>query len=267
VRFLEWALPRLRLRWQGFRRVRGRVEKRLRRRLAALALPDLGAYRAHLETEPSEWEELDGLCRVSISRFYRDRAVWDSLCGSVLPALASAARGRDEGALRAWSAGCASGEEPYTLAIAWRERIARELPELDLRIAATDVDERLLRRARTACYPPSSLRELPEAWASRWFSSRDGLRCLDRDLAACVHFAASDLRVERPAGPLDLVLCRNLAFTYFDDALQREVAARIADALVGGGSLVLGLHESLPVGAADFEPWKGARCVYRRRLD
>ena len=79
VLFLQWALPRLRMRWPGFRRVRGQVAKRLRRRLAELRLPDLAAYRHRLEADEGEWDELDARCRVTISRFLRDRAVWASL--------------------------------------------------------------------------------------------------------------------------------------------------------------------------------------------
>ena len=76
IHFLQWSLPRLGLRWAGFRRVRGQVCKRLRRRLAVLGLRDLWDYRALLETDAAEWRQLDGLCRVSISRFYRDQEVW-----------------------------------------------------------------------------------------------------------------------------------------------------------------------------------------------
>jgi chemotaxis protein methyltransferase CheR len=252
------------LRWSGFRRVRGQVARRLRRRLADLALADLAAYRAYLDAHPAEWAHLDGLCRVSISRFYRDRAVFDALAGDVLPALASAARARGERTLRAWSAGCASGEEPYTLALLWSEALRSRFPGLALRIVATDADAHLLERARAACYPPSSLRELPEAWTER-FAPRGALRCLDRALAESVELRLEDLRIDRPAGSFDLVLCRNVAFTYFDEPLQRAAAGRIADALVAGGALVLGLHEKLPADTPEFEPWDRVRCVYRKR--
>ena len=79
IRFLQWSLPRLGLRWAGFRRVRGQVCKRLRKRLAALGLNDLSDYRALLAADAAEWRQLDGLCRVSISRFYRDQGVWRCL--------------------------------------------------------------------------------------------------------------------------------------------------------------------------------------------
>ena len=85
--FLQWALPRLGMRWPGFRRVRGQVCKRLRRRMAELGLRNLAAYRALLETHSGEWVPLDGLCRISISRFYRDQGVWRTLEREVLPPL------------------------------------------------------------------------------------------------------------------------------------------------------------------------------------
>jgi chemotaxis protein methyltransferase CheR len=105
VAFLQWALPRLSLRWAGFRKVRGQVRKRIHRRLRELGLPDLAAYRAHLEREPDEWAQLAAMCRITISRFWRDRGVFDWLTGR-LPELATTGR------LRAWSAGCAGGRAP-----------------------------------------------------------------------------------------------------------------------------------------------------------
>src|SRR6185295_20147796 len=119
VELLQWALPRLGKRWQGFRNVRGQVCKRIARRARELGLADLEAYRAHLEAHDDEWPVLDALCRVTISRFYRDRAVFDRLRLEILPAFAERAAARGESVVRAWSAGCASGEEPYTLAMIW----------------------------------------------------------------------------------------------------------------------------------------------------
>ena len=117
IRFLQWSLPRLGLRWAGFRRVRGQVCKRLRRRLAVLGLKALSDYRALLEEGTAEWRQLDGLCRVSVSRFYRDQGVWNCLERELLPQLGLQALARGETRLRIWSAGCASGDEPYTLAL------------------------------------------------------------------------------------------------------------------------------------------------------
>ena len=117
VRFLQWALPTLGKRWPGFRKVRRQVCRRIAYRLGELGLDNLAEYRRYLQANPAEWDNLDQLCRVTISRFYRDRWVFDRLGGTVLPELAQAALGRGEKTLRCWSAGCGSVEEPCTLAV------------------------------------------------------------------------------------------------------------------------------------------------------
>jgi chemotaxis protein methyltransferase CheR len=252
------------MRWAGFRKVRGQVRKRLRRRLSELALPDLVAYRAHLEQHAEEWEVLAGLVRVTISRFNRDHEVFAVLERQVLPALArDAQRGADT--LRVWSAGCASGEEPYTLAIIWRLELANRFGDLAIRILATDVDEALVARARRGCFTDSSLRELPARHRTAAFTERDGLYCVKDAFKEVVTIARHDVRSEAPGARFELVMCRNLAFTYFDLDSQRATAARLATAVREGGALVLGAHEELPADAAQFEPWSAAHRIYRRR--
>ena len=231
VAFLQWALPRMGRRWAGYRKVRRQVCRRVRQRFKALGLDGFEAYRARLEEDPGEWDVVDGLMNVTISRFNRDRGVFAFLQEEVL-----------QPGMRVWSAGCASGEEPYTLALLCD----------GLDILATDVDPAMLRRAEAARYPDSALRELPDRDAFD-----DGV--LD-DRYRHVTFARHDVRDEPPAGPFDLVLCRNVAFTYFDEATQREVVERIARVT---DLLVIGAHERLPEGP--FEPW--TRCVFRRSPD
>jgi chemotaxis protein methyltransferase CheR len=237
VAFLQWALPGLGRRWAGYRKVRRQVCRRVRRRAAELGLDSLAAYRDHLERHPDEWRVLDGLTNVTISRFNRDRGVFEFLAGVV-----------GHGA-RVWSAGCSSGEEPYTLAL------LRD----DLEILATDVDPAVLRRAEAARYPPSALRELPAALRNEAF--RDGV--LDTRYRRRVTFARHDVRDEPPAGPFDLVLCRNVAFTYFDDVVQRATLQRIASVMAPGSALVIGAHEALPYGQEEFAPWAPQHGVFR----
>jgi chemotaxis protein methyltransferase CheR len=250
VAFLQWALPRIGLCWTGYRKVRRQVCRRLRRRLGELGLPDLAAYRARLDADPSEWERLRALTPITISRFARDRAVFDALGSEVVPVLARGAGGRR---LRAWSAGCASGEEAYTLALLW--------PSMD--VLATDVHPAVLQRARRAAYPGSSLRELTAAERARGFQSCGGEHVVRAEIAARVAVVGHDLCDPPPDGPFDLVLCRNAAFTYFAEDRRRAVLAGLASALRAGGALVTGLHESLPADPR-FVPWPGTRAVHRR---
>src|SRR5215831_12651617 len=219
IAFLQWAAPRLGLRWAGYRNVRGQVEKRVGRRVAELALPDLAAYRARLQADPAEWQVLSGLCGVTISRFYRDRRVWEAIIDDVLAPAADAALAAGEAELGCWSLGCASGEEPYTLAIAWELKVAARYPALRLAVVGTDFDERVLARARAAEYEAGSLRELPEDWRDQAFERQgDLLRLRDRYRAG-VELRHEDVRVTLPERRFRVVLCRNLVFTYFDEAL------------------------------------------------
>ncbi len=261
VAFLQWALPILGLRWKGFRRVRRQVCKRIGRRLSALGLPDLDAYRARLAADEAEWRILDSLCRVTVSRFYRDRGVFDHLRHRLLPELvAGAAPGR----LHLWSAGCASGEEPYTLSILWRLGLAAARPGIEPCILATDADSALLERARDALYPASALKELPTAWREAAFVAHGARFRLRPEFRRGVEFRCADIRSDLPEGAFHVVLCRNLVFTYFEEALQRRLLDDIAARLRPGGALVIGSHEALPSGAAGLIPCAAAPGVFRK---
>jgi chemotaxis protein methyltransferase CheR len=261
---VQWALPRLRMRWAGFRKVRRQVCRRVWRRARELGLADLVAYRAYLEEHPGEWALLDSMTRITISRFYRDRGVFGFLEQEVLPMLAAEAVACDSGTLEVWSAGCASGEEPYTVALIWQLELTQRFSDLSIQILATDLDQTMLTRARRACFTTSSLKELPEHWRTAAFLQQGALHCVRDHYKQAVMVARHDIRTPPPHGPFDLVMCRNLAFTYFDRDLQRATGARLADVLRPGGALVLGGHEALPKDLHGFEPWSAPHRVYRR---
>lgn len=252
VDFLQWALPQLRMRWPGFRKVRGQVCKRIAKRLQQLDLEDLEAYTIRLTEDPQEWRRLDGLCRVTVTRFYRDRSVYEALTWEILPLLAGKAVAAEEKTLRCWSIGCASGEEPYTLAILWREQLVDEYPDIQFKVLATDADAALLQRARRACYPPSVLKNLPEDLRNKAFTRNDNEYVLKQRYRNMVTFRQQDIRHTQPEGPYHLILCRNLVFTYFDEPLQHEILQHLHARLLSKGWLVLGVHEKLPPLQQDF---------------
>ena len=265
VAFLQWALPRLQMRWPGFRKVRRTVCKRIDARVQALGLADVAAYRTYLERTADEWRMLDGLCGITISRFYRDHAVFAFLADTVLPELARRAAARGEHELRAWSCGCASGEEPYTLAIAWT--LCREVasaPPMRLRVVATDVDPAVLARARSATYAASSLKDLPSGWCERAFEHSGDQYRLRPEFRRDVELLRQDVRTAWPDTTFHLVLCRNLVFTYFDESLQRQILERILTRLVSAGVLVIGKGESLPQPDVRLTPWSAKLGIYRR---
>ncbi len=263
IAFLQWGLPRLTLRWAGYRKVRRTVCKRLRRRLRELNLDDLAAYRGVLENHPEEWARFDALCRIPISRFYRDRGVFDCLAGRVLPALAADAVAHGVRELRCWSAGCASGEEVYTLRIIWDLAILADHPKLRFAILGTDAEPQMLARAEAACYPAGSLKDLPPAWRAAAFDREGEVFCLKPAFRNDVAFRALDIRRQQPDGPFDLILCRNLAFTYFAPGLQAEVLRAISARLAPGGYLAIGAHERLPEVAGGLDQVTPHLPIYR----
>jgi chemotaxis protein methyltransferase CheR len=263
--FLQWALPQLGLRWPGFRKVRRQVCRRLKRRMTELQLDDFAAYRARLEADPAEWRAFDECCHITISRFFRGKGVFEVLRRHVLPDLAARAKreGRD---VHIWSAGCASGEEPYTLKILWDLEVAGSYPGVSLAIIATDIDLTMLERARNACFEQTSLRELPPHLVGQAFEPARNLFCVKPQHREGIEFLCQDLRSEAPARRFDLILCRYVAFTYFAAPLQQEVLARLSERLLPNGYLVIGAHERLPGEISELAPLADAPQVFEKKV-
>jgi chemotaxis protein methyltransferase CheR len=266
VRFLQWALPRLHMRWSGFRKIRTRVCKRLQRRVKELQLATVAEYSDYLEQHAEEWGRLDEICQVTITRFYRDKMVFGFLEQTVLPALCKQVLSQGRQELNVWSVGCASGEEPYTLALAWELCLKAQFPQLTLHILATDTKPELLARAERACYSFSSVKNLPLNWRQQAFHESNGEYCLDPAYKSGVTFQCQDIRYAFPDRCFDLVLCRNLAFTYYDEGLQTTVAEKLLTAIQTAGALVIGVHETLPPGCTGMEEWSSRLGVYRKYL-
>ncbi len=264
IAFLQWALPQLRLRWPGFRKVYGQVSNRLSHRLRELQLTDLDTYREYLEGHAEEWSVLDRMCRITISRFYRDKRVFQLIGEVVLPALAELAMARREHEIRCWSAGCAAGEEAYTLTLVWHWHVCTQYPGIELKIIATDTDLHLLQRAQNACYPWSSVKALPEAWRDQAFDRQANEFCLQTLYRENVSFIQQDIRQAMPEATFHMIFCRNLAFTYFEPLLQHKILADLARHLGPGGVLVIGVHEILPDEGQGFERWFPRLQIFRK---
>jgi chemotaxis protein methyltransferase CheR len=261
--FLQWALPRLNLRWPGFRKVRRQVCKRLKRRMSDLQLTDFATYRTRLEADPSEWQILDQACHITISRFFRDRGVFEVLRKRVLADIAARAK-RERREARAWSAGCASGEEAYTVKILWDLEVASSCPGVSLSITATDVDKTMLARARKGCFEPSSLRELPPHLVRQAFDRVGQALCVRQQHREGIDFLFQDLRLDAPKPLFDLILCRYVAFTYFAVPLQHQVLGRVVERLLPNGYLVIGTHERLPGDAAALPSLTGGPQIFQK---
>jgi len=257
--FCRKALPPLGLNWRKYRRRQSRrgVEARMRE----LGLAGYADYLSYLHEHPEEAGGLAERMRVTVSRFFRERECWDALARIVLPVLAGSAGGR----IRVLCVGSCGGEEPYTLAILWRERLAQQYPDLNLEILALDVDEDNIARASAGRYPPGSLKEMAPEARGRWFVPDGPAMILDHEIRAMVRFAVHDLEEGDLPGGVDLVLCRYLAFTYFTGARLARAAARLHKALAPGGALMIGRRENVPPGLwALFTPWPEAGpCLWK----
>ena len=246
VAFLQWVLPQLNMRWKGFRKVRKQVCKRIDRRRKELGIESLAEYRQFLLTSESEWTVLDHLCRITISRFYRDRIIFSYLASELLPSLADRVCMQKQPLLRIWCGGCASGEEPYTLALVYHLTLKPRFPDLQLEIVATDIDPVMLARAELASYGRTSLREMPPDWIEQAFSKKDDSYVLRDQFRQEVKFLRADIRSTAPEGRFQVILCRNLAFTYFDETVQQKILEQFHSVLIDPGYLICGSHEQLP---------------------
>ena len=265
INFLQEYLPILGYRWHGFRKVRKQVCKRIRQRIRELGLTDLHSYRQYLENHREEEKVLDSLCNITISRFYRDRPIFERLENEILPSLVEKAIRNRQKQVRCWSAGCCSGEEPYTLAILWKLSVLPKVrTDIPLQITATDRDPYLIERAGKGVYPEGTFKDMPPEWKDQAFEKRENNFYIKEFLRQDVQFLEQDIRYDLPDGAFELILCRNLVFTYFQEDLQHETFRRIMTKLKPGGYFITGIHEFIPERQNILVPFK--KCIYNKKV-
>jgi two-component system CheB/CheR fusion protein len=225
------------------------IERRLRRRIAIAGVKTVGAYQEYLETHPDEEEHLVADFLIKVTSFFRDPALFARLGEVVLPELIedAAADGRE---LRLWSAGCATGEEAYSLALLVAELLAARRDPPVVRIFATDVDQSALAFARLGVYPMTALANVPPDLIAHHFIEHNGTYEARKEMRSLLVFGHHDLAQRPPFPNTDLIVCRNVLI-YFTPALQRRALDIFAYSLRHGGYLVLGKSETaLPMGNA-----------------
>lgn len=249
--FLKTTLPSLGLRWRRFRR-KG-IKRRIVGRMDELNLSSFSQYQRYVLAHEEEQRFLSGLLTVTISRFWRNAEVFQTLEKTWLPIMLE--RLPADEPLNMWSAGCASGEEPYSLLILWKESFAHSGRQL--RLTASDSDTVCLERAHQGNYPASSLKEMPLYLRRRYFTNENGTFSLPRDFAKQIHWVEHNLIWDPPFLGYHLVFCRNLAYTYFSKPLQQELTNRFHTSVVPGGLLVIGRKEHLPGGSDELFKQRG----------
>src|SRR5216117_3131866 len=199
-------------------------------------------YSRVLDADQQEYDLLLDALTINVTKFFRNIETWEALA----PRLAALWTER-HGQVRAWSAGCASGEEPYTLAVALAEA-ARQVGQESLLehacVDATDIDRASLERTRAPAFPDAAFSEMPADLARRHFTVEAPRRPLPA-LQRIVHVLKHDLTTQPPpAPPYDLIVCRNVVI-YFDRPMQERLFSLFAEALAPGGMLLLGKVETL----------------------
>ena len=244
----------------------GYKEHCLRRRIAvrmrARGIHSYSEYATLLRADAQEYQKLRDAVTINVSKFYRNPEVWGILEEKIVPGLFQADRD-----IRIWSAGCAAGEEPYSIAILLREYAQRtnqldRLPRFD--VLGTDIDYASLQTAQRAEYNAFAFTDIPHAIREAWFEP-PRLARVKPEIREAVRFETRDLITDEFGGPYDVIFCRNVVI-YFERAVQEALFAKFHAALGPGGILVLGKVETLfGRSAALFGPVSQRERVFIKR--
>ncbi len=230
---------------------RASLSRRIQKRMQVIGVPGYSDYVDYLEVHPEEFAELFNTILINVTRFFRDDSAWGYLQKDVLPPIL--ARKGQQGRVRAWSAGCASGEEAYTIAMILAETLGPEEYKERVKIYATDVDEEALAKARQAAYTEAEVEDVPKPLLEKYFDQYERQYVFKKEFRRQIIFGRHDLVQDSPISRIDVLACRN-TLMYFNAETQSRILARFHFALNDDGILLLGRAETLMAHAATFSP-------------
>ena len=235
---------------------------RIGKRMHMLRIVGFAEYQDHLEVHPEEFGELFNFMLINVTSFFRDPQIWEYVAEKVMPVLAERAQQRQ---VRIWSAGCASGEEAYTIAMLLAERLGRDAFVDNVKIYATDIDEEALAEARAATYSGAKMEGIPENLGARYFEPVGaGHRFVfDKELRRAIIFGRHNLVSDAPISRIDLLACRN-TLMYLNAETQAQVLNNFHFALNDDGYLLLGKAEMLFTKEKSFAVVDLKRRVFRK---
>ncbi len=240
---------------------RASLMRRINKQMSIVGVDAYADYMDYLEANPDEITHLLGTLLINVTSFFRDAPVWDMLRNDILPQIIAAKK--DDAPIRAWSAGSASGEEAFTLAILLAEILGQQAFNSRVKIYATDIDEDALNQARQSTFTPAQVGEVPEALLHKYFDQIGGRYVLNKELRRAVIFGQHNLVSDVPISHLDLLLCRN-TLMYFNAEVQSKILARFHFALNDSGCLVLGKAETLLINSHLFAPLDLKRRIFAK---
>ncbi|MCA1826830.1 MAG: PAS domain S-box protein [Myxococcales bacterium] len=240
---------------------RATLTRRIERRMSDRRCNTVAEYQALLEREPAEYDALLGALLIKVTSFFRDEELWDRLAQKIIPQVLSEKRGGEE--IRVWSAGCATGEEAYTLGLLFAEAMGASFNTADIKVFGTDLDEKAVAYARHGVYTPQQVEGVPKRLLEAHFDAESGRFAVKKEIRRAVVFGVHNLVSDAPISRLDLLVCRNV-FIYLNNSLQKRVLTRFHYALRRHGVMVLGKSELIPFASKIFEPVDVGRRIYRK---
>jgi len=230
---------------------RSSLMRRIQKRLQAISIESYDGYQAYLEAHPEEFGLLFNTILINVTSFFRDPEAWGYLTSQIVPRILGGSR--PDSAIRVWSAGCASGEEAYTLAMVLAEQLGIEAFRRRVKIYASDVDEDALLQARHATYTATQVEDVPPELLSKYFERIDDRYLFHKDIRRSIIFGRHDLVQDAPISRVNLLVCRN-TLMYFTRETQAKVLNRFHFALRNGGFLFMGRAELLLTHGELFTP-------------
>jgi len=238
--------------------------RRIRARMSQVRVDGFDTYIDYLRLHSQEAAALFNSILINVTGFFRDPEAWEALRADALPALVAAAT--SSGRLRVWSAGCSTGEETYSAAIAIADALGPRAADVDVKIYATDIDEEALVAARQAVFRTDQLKDVPGDAVERYFTADGHFFRVRRELRRWCIFGRHNLAQDPPLPQISLLLCRNLLI-YFKSPLQERLLSRFHYSMREGGILFLGRSESLMARARGFVPISPKWRLFRRSTD
>ncbi|HEX7512807.1 MAG TPA: CheR family methyltransferase [Candidatus Methylomirabilis sp.] len=235
--------------------------RRVVSRMRVAGVGDCVEYLAYLDEYPAEYTTLFDSILINVTGFFRDDAAWGYLRDDLVPKLLASKPAEEP--VRVWSAGCASGEEVYTLAILFAEAVGPDAFCRRVTLYATDVDAAALTQARQGAYTDADLESIPAALRTRYFAKSGSRHVFRLDLRSGIVFGRQDVLRDAPISRVDLLVCRN-TLMYFDTEAQGRILARFRIALVEAGYLFLGKAELIPAHTDVFHPVNLKHHIFQR---
>jgi two-component system CheB/CheR fusion protein len=237
------------------------LTRRVRRRLQSVNVESYSDFIDYLEVHPNEFGHLFDTILINVTNFFRDAPMWDFIASDIIPQILASKKAEEP--IRIWSAGCATGEEAYTIAILMAEALGAEKFRERVKIYASDIDEPALAQARQAVYSNREIAGVPQPLLEKYFEHTDQRFSFRKDLRRAVIFGRHDLLQDAPISRIDLLICRNVLM-YFNAEAQSKILSRFHFALSDTGFLFLGKAEMLFTHANLFQPADLRRRVFRK---